>query len=59
MQNLDSLACFVLLFAAAGICEMGGGWLVWKGLRDLDFDRPERAEVVGAAITLVGVVAIK
>jgi small multidrug resistance family-3 protein len=22
------------LFAAAGVCEIGGGWLVWKWLRD-------------------------
>jgi small multidrug resistance family-3 protein len=24
----------VALFVAAGLCEIGGGWLVWKWLRD-------------------------
>ncbi len=97
---LRSIALFVL----AGACEIGGGWLVWKWLRDgrpgwwglaggvvlilygivptlqtshfgrvyaayggffivlsllwgwaLDGDRPDRFDVIGAAIALVGV----
>lgn len=28
------IARSVLLFLAAGLCEIGGGWLVWKWLRD-------------------------
>ena len=34
MQNFVSLARSVLLFLVAGACEIGGGWLVWKCLRD-------------------------
>ena len=94
----------LLLFVLAGLCEIGGGWLVWKWLRDdrptywgllgglvlllygviptlqtshfgrvyaayggffialsllwgwaLDGDRPDRADVLGALIALVGV----
>jgi small multidrug resistance family-3 protein len=92
------------LFVLAGVCEIGGGWLMWKALRDgrpplwgvlggavlvlygvvptlqpsnfgrtyaayggffialsllwgwaFDGNRPDRADVVGAAIALVGV----
>lgn len=94
----------LILFVVAGVCEIGGGWLVWKWLRDgrpawwgllgglvlilygiiptfqtahfgrvyaayggffivlsllwgwaLDGNRPDRADIVGAAIALVGV----
>jgi small multidrug resistance family-3 protein len=94
----------VILFLVAGVCEIGGGWLVWKWLRDckpgwwgllgslililygviptfqashfgriyavyggffivlsllwgwgIDGDRPDRADVTGAFIALVGV----
>ena len=37
------------LFLLAGLCKIGGGWLVWKWLRD---DRPD---VLGASIAPVGV----
>lgn len=107
MQNFAPLARSVLLFLVAGVCEIGGGWLVWKWLRDhkpgwwglfgglvlmlygviptlqashfgriyavyggffivlsllwgwgIDGDRPDRADVVGASIALVGVVVM-
>ena len=29
----DRIALSVLLFFLAGICEIGGGWLVWQWLR--------------------------
>ena len=94
----------VALFVFAGLCEIGGGWLIWKWLRDgrpgwwgliggvvlilygiiptlqtshfgrvyaayggffivlsllwgwaLDGDRPDRFDVLGAAIALAGV----
>ena len=100
LEIVRSLALFVL----AGTCEIGGGWLMWKALRDgrpplwgvlggavlvlygivptlqpstfgrtyaayggffialsllwgwvFDGNRPDRADVVGAAIALVGV----
>lgn len=94
----------VLLFVLAGLCEIGGGWLIWQWLREsrpswwgliggvilifygviptlqtahfgrvyavyggffiglsllwgwvFDGDRPDRMDVVGSAIALVGV----
>lgn len=94
----------VFLFILAGLCEIGGGWLVWQSLREhkpawwgvgggvililygiiptlqtahfgriyavyggffivlsllwgwyFDGDRPDRLDVIGAAIALVGV----
>ncbi len=94
----------IVLFVVAGVCEIGGGWLIWKWLRDdrpgwwgilggvvlvlygiiptfqtspfgrvyaayggffivlsllwgwgLDGDRPDRADVIGSLIALVGV----
>jgi len=94
----------LLLFVLAGLCEIGGGWLMWRCLRDdrpgwwgllgglvlvlygivptlqashfgrvyaayggffialsllwgwvIDGDRPDRADVCGAAIALLGV----
>lgn len=32
-----ALSCF--LFVAAGVCEVGGGWLVWKALREASNER--------------------
>jgi hypothetical protein len=29
-----SVSRSLALFAVAGVCEIGGGWLVWKSLRD-------------------------
>ena len=34
MQSITSLARSIALFVAAGVCEIGGGWLVWKWMRD-------------------------
>lgn len=34
MQELWSVLRSLLLFVAAGTCEIGGGWLMWKWLRD-------------------------
>lgn len=34
MNNTASVMRSVLLFLIAGICEIGGGWLVWKWMRD-------------------------
>jgi small multidrug resistance family-3 protein len=104
MQSLVAITRSVILFVLAGVCEIGGGWLVWKWLRDhkptwwgllgslililygiiptlqashfgrvyaayggffivlsllwgwgIDGDRPDRADVTGACIALVGV----
>ena len=107
MQNFASVARSLILFMIAGVCEIGGGWLMWKWLKDekpgwwgllgglilvlygviptfqtshfgriyavyggffivlsllwgwgFDGDRPDRADVVGAAIALAGVVVM-
>lgn len=31
---IDKIANSVFLFLLAGLCEIGGGWLVWQGLRE-------------------------
>ena len=107
MPNFDSVARSISLFVIAGVCEIGGGWLMWKWLKDdkpgwwgllgglvlvlygviptfqtshfgriyavyggffivlsllwgwgIDGSRPDRGEVVGAAIAMVGVVVM-
>jgi small multidrug resistance family-3 protein len=42
---LKSLALFVI----AGICEIGGGWLIWKWLRD---DKPRWWGLAGAVVLI-------
>jgi len=34
MENMLSIARSTSLFIAAGLCEIGGGWLIWKALRE-------------------------
>jgi hypothetical protein len=34
VQDFAPLARSVLLFFAAGVCEIGGGWLMWNSIRD-------------------------
>ena len=51
MDVLKSIGIFVL----AGLCEIGGGYLVWQTLRE---DKPMWYGVVGGAIlVLYGIVA--
>jgi len=33
-MTVDKVAHSVLLFVLAGLCEIGGGWLVWQWLRE-------------------------
>jgi small multidrug resistance family-3 protein len=104
MADIASVLRSLSLFLIAGVCEIGGGWLVWKWLREgwtawwgllgglilvlygiiptlqaapfgrvyavyggffillslawgwiFDGSRPDRADVIGAAVALVGV----
>lgn len=106
-DTAGGIAVSIALFVAAGVCEIGGGWLVWKWRRDgwhwgffilgsliligygliptlqdqvfgrtyaayggffiilsilwgwaLDGDRPDKWDVIGAAIAGVGVALI-
>ncbi len=34
MQSLIAIPRSVSLFILAGACEIGGGWMVWRWLRD-------------------------
>jgi len=34
MPNTSLVVRSIILFLFAGVCEIGGGWLVWKCLRD-------------------------
>ena len=38
LGKLDSLSIFrsICVFLLAGVCEIGGGWLMWKALRQQD-----------------------
>ena len=48
------LAKSLSLFVLAGLCEVGGGWLIWKWLRD---DKASWWGLVGAVVlVLYGVV---
>lgn len=40
----------VILFVAAGVAEIGGGWLVWKWLRD---GRPSWWGLAGALVLIL------
>jgi small multidrug resistance family-3 protein len=40
----------VVLFVLAGLCEIGGGWLMWQWLRD---GRPAGWGVVGAVVLVL------
>ena len=46
------------LFAVAGLCEIGGGYLVWQWWRNgapLAVGTPDRFDVLGVLICLAGV----
>ncbi len=44
-----SVARSVLLFALAAVCEIGGAWLVWQGVRE-----HRGAAFVGAGLVALG-----
>jgi small multidrug resistance family-3 protein len=54
MTNPSLLVRSLSLFVLAGLCEIGGGWLIWKWLRD---GRPGWWGLLGGAIlVLYGIV---
>jgi small multidrug resistance family-3 protein len=54
MHDTYSVARSLALFTIAALCEIGGGWLVWKWLRD---ERPGWWGLLGAgALILYGVI---
>jgi len=50
MLSTASLLRSILLFLIAGLCEIGGGWLMWKWLRD---DRPGWWGFLGAVVLMI------
>lgn len=40
----------ILLFTLAGLCEIGGGWMVWKWLRD---SKPAWWGIVGSLVLIL------
>ena len=48
--SFGTLARSVALFVIAGLCEIGGGWLVWKWLRD---GRPGWWGLIGAIVLMI------
>ena|SRR3569832_1395572 len=50
MSNLSPLIRSLSLFVLAGACEIGGGWLVWKWLRD---SKPSWWGLVGAVVLIL------
>jgi small multidrug resistance family-3 protein len=53
----------IALFIAAAIAEIGGAYLVWIGIKEhkgVAFDgfHPDRSDLIGAFICLVGVAVI-
>jgi small multidrug resistance family-3 protein len=65
-----TVARSLLLFVLAAVAEIGGAWMVWQGVREhrgwlwtglgmvADGFRPDRYDVTGALICLVGVAVI-
>jgi small multidrug resistance family-3 protein len=54
MNTPSSLVRSLALFVLAGLCEIGGGWLIWKWLRE---ERPGWWGLLGALIlVLYGIV---
>src|SRR5262245_55697484 len=50
MHTPGSVVRSLLLFLVAGVCEIGGGWLVWKSLRD---GRPAWWGLAGAVVLIL------
>ncbi len=50
MLSTASLLRSILLFLVAGLCEIGGGWLMWKWLRD---GRPGWWGFLGAIVLMI------
>lgn len=49
-MTADKVAHSLLLFVVAGLCEIGGGWLVWQWLRE---DKALSLGLIGAAILIL------
>jgi len=50
MQDPGTVLRSLSLFLIAGVCEIGGGWLMWKCLRD---EKPAWWGVLGAVILIL------
>ncbi len=50
MAGILAIGRSVSLFLVAGVCEIGGGWLMWKWLRD---GRPGWWGLLGAVVLVL------
>ena len=50
MADTVSILRSLSLFIVAGVCEIGGGWLIWKWLRD---DRPAWWGLLGGVVLIL------
>jgi small multidrug resistance family-3 protein len=50
MQNVTTVLRSCGLFLIAGVCEIGGGWLMWKWLRD---NRPTWWGLLGGLVLVL------
>jgi small multidrug resistance family-3 protein len=50
MNDPASVVRSLALFAVAGLCEIGGGWLVWKALRE---GKPAWWSLAGAIVLIL------
>jgi small multidrug resistance family-3 protein len=50
VNDVMSVVRSLALFSVAGVCEIGGGWLVWKSLRD---GRPAWWGLAGAVVLIL------
>lgn len=50
MPNLVDVARSIALFVLAGVCEIGGGWLIWKWLRE---QRPGWWGLLGGVVLIL------
>ena len=48
--TVATVARSLVLFLIAGLCEIGGGWMIWKWLRD---HRPGWWGLIGAVVLIV------
>jgi small multidrug resistance family-3 protein len=50
MTSTTAVLRSLTLFVLAGICEVGGGWLIWKWVRD---DRPGWWGLLGGVVLIL------
>lgn len=50
MDSVAWLVRSIILFVLAGLCEIGGGWLIWQWIRE---DRPSWWGLLGGVVLIL------